>query len=135
MDAVVTASWRPEGEWLTLFFVVVGCAAVISGLAIALVGRPKGRLATGVMLGYLIFAGAAAAARINLAIDRGRDDLDMAAIIIAFGLATAAALVVIPAVVRASASSTKRTTMGGVLTVTSVAMLVVAVFTNLESPS
>jgi hypothetical protein len=87
------------------------------------------------MLGYLVICGAAAAARINLAVDRGRDDLDVAAIVLAFGLAAAAVLAVAPGVLRASASTTKRMTAGAVLTVATAGMLVVAVFANLEPPA
>jgi hypothetical protein len=129
------AAWMPEGGWLPVLFAAAGCAAAVGAIAVALTGRPGGRLATGVMLGYLVVCGAAAAARINLAVDRGRDDLDVAAIVVAFGLAAAAVLASAPGVVRASASTTKRVAAGAVLTVVAVGMLVAAVFANLEPPT
>ena len=129
------AAWMPEGGWLPVLFVAAGGAAVIGAIALALAGRPGGRLASGAMLGYLVIMGAAAAARINLAVDRGRDDLDVAAIVVAFGLAAAAVVAVAPGVIRAPASTTKRATAGAVLTVAAAGMLVVAVFANLEPPT
>ena len=131
----VVAAWVPEGGWLPVLLAVVGCAAVIGAIAVALAGRAGGRLATGAMLAYLVVMGAAAAARINLAVDRGRDDLDVAAIVLAFGLAAVAVLAVAPGVRRASASTTRRVTAGAVLTVAAAGMLVVAVFANLEPPT
>lgn len=98
--------WRPEGGWLTVLFLAVACAAVLAGVAVARVGKPGARLATGAMLAYLVVVAAAAATRINLAVDRGRSDLDMVAILVAFGLTGAAA----------------------------VCMLVIAVVANLEAP-
>jgi hypothetical protein len=133
---VILHSWGPEGGWLTLLVVAVGLAAVISGVAIALAGRRMARVATGVMLGYVVIVGGAAAARIALAVDRGRDSLDLTAIVVGFGLAGAAVLVALPLLLRApSASSNRRTLAGGALTVASVGMLVVAVFANLEPPA
>jgi hypothetical protein len=133
---VILHSWGPEGGWLTLLVVAVGLAAVISGVAIALAGRRMGRVATGVMLGYVVIVGGAAAARIALAVDRGRDSLDLTAIVVGFGLAGAAVLVALPLLLRApSASSSRRALAGGALTVASVGMLVVAVFANLEPPA
>jgi hypothetical protein len=129
------AAWMPEGGWLPVLFAATGCAAAIGAIAVALAGRPGGRLATGVMLGYLAVCGAAAAARIALAVDRGRDDLDVGAIVVAFGLAAAAAVAIAPGVVRASASPTKRIAGGAVLTVVAVGMLVAAVSANLEAPT
>ena len=129
------AAWVPEGGWLPVLFAATGLAAAIGATAVALAGRPGGRLAAGVMLGYLVVCGAAAAARINLAVDRGRDDLDVAAIVVAFGLAAAAVLAVAPGVVRASASPAKRVAAGAVLTVVAAGMLVAAVFANLEAPT
>ena len=129
------AAWMPEGGWLPVLLAVVGCAAAIGVIAVALSGRPGGRLATGARLASLVVMGAAAAARNNLAVDRGRADLDVAAIVFAFGLAAAAVLAVAPAVRRASASTTRRATAGAVLTVAAAGMLVVAVFANLEPPA
>ena len=82
----VVAAWMPEGGWLPVLIAATGGAGAIGAIAVALAGHRGGRLATGVMLAYLVVIGAAAAARINLAVDRGRDDLDVAAIIVALGL-------------------------------------------------
>lgn len=120
------SSWVPEGGWIAITVVVTACAILVGALAAGLAGRRGAEAARWVAVAYVLAASAAAAARIWLATSRGRGDLDVAPIVIGFGLAGLAA----PALGR-----TSRARAGAALAPAAACMLVVAVVANLEPPS
>jgi|SRR4051812_12894083 hypothetical protein len=124
-------SWQPQDAWLTILLVSMAITAILSALAVSCSGTRTGRWIDGSLIGFVVIVAGAAAARINLAVDRGHEGLVLLPIVLGFGLASAAILVLIPGVIR-SVGSARRTAIGGIVGVAAVGMLVVAVSANLE---
>jgi len=119
------SSWIPEGGWIGITLVAAGGAVLIGGLAAVLDGRRGAGPARWLAILYIAAASAAAAGRIWLAVSRGRDDLDVAPIVIGFGLAGLAVLAI---------GWRRRSGAGAALMVAAACMLAAAVVANLEPP-
>jgi len=122
-NGAAVSSWIPEGGWIAITLVVAGGAALVGALCVVLDGRRGAGAARWLAMLYVGAASASAAARIWLAVSRGRENLEVVPIVIGFGLAALAVLAI---------GWRKRSGAGAALMVAAACLLAAAVVANLE---